>query len=117
MFRRILVTGSGGVLGAAIQAVSAVDPRSEFVFFTSRDCDLRDGDATRGAFQEVRPDAVVHLAARSGGVSLTSEQPASVLRDNVLMTLNVLEAVRHTSVRKTVMTLSSGMYPSDAPMP
>ncbi len=100
-----------------MKAVSAIDSRAEFTFFTSRDCDLRDGDATHRAFQEVQPDAVVHLAARSGGVSLTSEQPASVLRDNVLMTLNVLEAVRLTAVPKTVMTLSSGMYPPDAAMP
>jgi GDP-L-fucose synthase len=117
VYTRILVTGSGGVLGAAMKAVSAVDRQAEFVFFTSRDCDLRDGDATRRAFQAVQPDAVVHLAARSGGISLTGGQPASVLRDNVLMTLNVLEAVRHTSVRKTVMTLSSGMYSPDAPLP
>lgn len=117
MYKQILVTGSSGVLGAAVKAVGPEFPQSRFVFFTSRDCDLRDPDATLRAFREIRPDAVLHLAAVSGGVTLTREKPASVLRDNVQMTLSVLEAARLTPVRKTVMTLSSGMYPPDAPLP
>ncbi|MBI2187963.1 MAG: NAD-dependent epimerase/dehydratase family protein [Acidobacteria bacterium] len=117
MYKRILVTGSSGVLGAAVRAVSAEYAQSEFVFFTSRDCDLRDPAATLRAFREVRPDAVLHLAAVSGGVTLTRERPATVLRDNLLMTLSVLEAARLVPVRKTVMTLSTGMYPPDAALP
>jgi GDP-L-fucose synthase len=117
MHRRILVTGSGGVLGAAMKVVAADYPRSTFTFVGRRDCDLRDAGATLHMFRAAEPDAVMHLAALSGGVTLTRDKPATVLRDNVLMALNVLEAARLTRVTKTVMTLSSSMYPPDAPMP
>ena len=33
------------------------------------------------------------------------------------MDLNVLEAARHNNVKKTIMTLSTGMYPGNAPIP
>jgi len=67
--------------------------------------------------ERCRPDAIVHLAALSGGVGLSINHPATLLRDNVLMTLNVLEAARSFKVKKTIMTLSSGMYPANAPNP
>lgn len=43
--------------------------------------------------------------------------PATLLRDNVLMNMYVLEAARIHNIKKTVMTLSTGMYPVNAPHP
>jgi GDP-L-fucose synthase len=44
-------------------------------------------------------------------------KPATLLTDNVLMTINVLEVARKLGVKKVVMTLSSGMYPPNSPNP
>jgi GDP-L-fucose synthase len=45
------------------------------------------------------------------------KHPARMLRDNVLMTINILEAARKHNVKKTIMTLTTGMYPAKAPLP
>lgn len=71
----------------------------------------------KAAMEKVRPDAVIHLAAVSGGIGYSTKYPATLLRDNVLMNMHVLEAVRVLEVPKTIMTLSIGMYPSDSPIP
>ncbi len=117
MYKRILVTGSSAVLGTALKAVSRDFPERKFVFLSSKDCDLTDFRQTKLTIQKHDPDSVLHLAAISGGIGLSMKHHASMLRDNVLMTFSVLEAVRECRVKKTIMTLTTGMYPPDAPLP
>lgn len=116
-YRKIMVTGAGAVLGTAIRAESRNYPDRQFVFLSSRDCDLTDTVAVEHLFGHQCPDAVIHLAAVSGGIGLSMKYPATLLRDNVLMTFNVLEAARKFKVAKTIMTLTTGMYPPTAPLP
>ncbi|MCM0019389.1 MAG: NAD-dependent epimerase/dehydratase family protein [Tagaea sp.] len=115
--RRILVTGSTGVLGAAVKALAPSLPAREFRFVSRKDADLRDPAATLALVRDARPDAILHLAAISGGIELARRYPARILRDNVAMTFSVLDAAVSAKVPKTVMTLSSGMYPAAAPQP
>jgi GDP-L-fucose synthase len=116
-YRRILVTGSSAVLGTAVRSISIEHPKYEFVFLTSSDCNLTDMQATLQYIDNYKPDAILHLAAVSGGIGLSMKHPATMLRDNVLMTFSVLEAARKCNVKKTIMTLTAGMYPPDAPLP
>jgi GDP-L-fucose synthase len=117
MFERILVTGGSGLLGHAIQAVAGDYPGASFTFIGSRDCDLTRLDDTVTLVRDVRPDAIIHTAAVAGGMQFSIDRPATLLRDNVLMNFHVVEAARLAGVRKTVMTLSTGMYPEHAPLP
>ena len=117
MYRKILVSGGSGLLGTAVKAVVEEYPGREFVLFDSAQCDLTDAAATRRFVAGHQPDAILHLAAVAGGVEFSTRHPARLLRDNVLMTFSVLDAARAEGVRKTVMMLSSGMYPEAAPNP
>lgn len=117
MTRRILVTGGTGVLGHGFRAIRAQFPGDEFVLWGSRDCDLSSSDDVLREVAAVRPDALVHCAALSGGIGLTRRHPATILRTNLLMDVNVLEAARRLGVKKTVLSLSVGMYPANAPLP
>lgn len=111
---RILVTGSGGVLGQAFKAIAPDYPEYEWVFWTSRDCDLTSRLSVDEKFiiwMDEKPDYIIHCAAISGGVGVSKNHPATLLGDNVLMSINILEAARFANVKKVVMSLSSGMYP------
>ena len=116
-YRRLLITGASGVLGYGFREIEHDYPHYEFVFSTSKECDLRDPTASLAYIKQIGPDVVVHLAALSGGISLSLKHPASVLRDNLLMAINILEAARLLPIKKTVMTLSAAMYPANAPIP
>ena len=111
------MTGVSGVLGATLQARAAQDPDREWIFSARADCDLRDAGACLEHVGRVAPEAIVQLAAVSGGIGLSGAKPATMLRDNVLINLHVLEAARIHGIRKVVLALSSGMYPADAPQP
>ena len=117
LYRKIMVTGATAVLGSAIVRESCTYPEREFVFLSSQQCDLTDYRSVERLFADFRPDAVMHLAAVSGGIGLSMKYPATLLRDNILMTFNILEAARRYGVGKTIMTLTTGMYPPDAPLP
>ena len=117
MYKKILVTGGTGLLGSAIKAISSEYPQSEFVFFGSKDCNLTKLDETLEFVGKHKPDAIIHTAALAGGVQYSTKYPAKLLRDNILLNFNVLEVARFHSVKKTIMTLSTGMYPVNVPNP
>ncbi len=55
--------------------------------------DLADKDATRSAIHRVNPDVVMHLAAETH-VDRSIDDPEAFTRNNVIGTLNLLEAIR-----------------------
>lgn len=116
-YKKILVTGSSAVLGTAIRSISIEYPQYEFIFISSSDCNLTNLPDTMRFVDTCRPDAIMHLAAVSGGIGLSIRHPATMLRDNVLMAFSILEAARMCHVKKTIMTLTTGMYPVHAPLP
>lgn len=117
IYKKIIVTGSSAVLGSGLKKVSSDYPEYKFEFLTSKDCDLTDRSATLEMVSVFEPDAIMHLAAVSGGIGLSMKHQAIMLRDNALMALSILEAVRRCNVKKTIMTLTTGMYPENAPLP
>lgn len=115
--KKILVTGSLGVAGSAFEPVREEYPDNEFKLIDFKDCNLTNKEETIDYIERYAPNAIIHLAALGGGIGLTKKYPATVMRNNILMNLNILEAARNLNLEKVVMTLSSGMYPPSAPIP
>jgi len=113
----ILVTGSTGTAGTAFKKIFTQFEKYQFYFIGSRDCNLTNFEDTLNFLQKNSPNFVIHLASVSGGIGISLKYPATVLKDNLLMNLNILEACRLSNVEKVIMTLSSGMYPKDSPNP
>jgi GDP-L-fucose synthase len=116
-YNKILVTGSSAVLGEGFKNIAGKYPDKEFIFWSSNNCDLTDLQITNDSVKQVLPDVILHLAAISGGIGLSLKHQASMLRDINLMTFSILEAARINNVKKTIMTLTTGMYPPNAPLP
>lgn len=113
---RVLVTGADGFLGRWV--TRELRRREHLVLAPERyTLNLLRADVAVGGVQDLAPEVIVHLAARCGGIGLNREQPASLLRENTLMGLNVLEAARFAHVRRVVMLGSTCSYPRDCPVP
>lgn len=100
MTRPIIITGAGGFVGTHLHAELGEDA-------CAIDVDVTDSEAVSAAVRELRPGAVVHLAATSS-VSLSFRQPAETWRVNAVGTVNVLEAVRRQARTARVLVLSTG---------
>ena len=104
---RALVTGAGGFAGGHLAALCRASGDEVVEVSRSTGVDLLDAGAARAAVASARPDVVYHLAARAH-VGESWGDPASVLSDNVGMTLNLLEAVRGEAPGATVVAVASG---------
>lgn len=111
----ILVTGAGGVLG---EAFKKINNKNLFFISSRKDVDLRSVSQTKKFFNNNNFSGIIHLAAISGGIGLSGPKyQASLLRDNVLMLFNILDIAVKKKIKKVLLTLSSGMYSQNAPMP
>jgi UDP-glucuronate 4-epimerase len=71
--------------------------------------DICDAVAMHGLMASVRPEVVIHLAARAG-VRQSRQQPHLYEAVNVAGTLNLLELCREFRVRKFIFSSSSSVY-------
>ena len=62
---KILVTGGTGLVGSAFKNV---ETSHEMKLIGTSDCDLTNSVETDKLFRVEKPDAVIHLAAKVGGV-------------------------------------------------
>ena len=114
--RTVLVTGGAGFLGRVVVA-KLRDRGADVTAPRSGDVDLRDAAAVERCFAAARPEIVVHLAARVGGIGFNLEEPATLYLDNLIMGTHVIEACRRNDVAKTVLLGTVCSYPKFTPVP
>jgi len=115
--KRICVTGGKGFLGKHL-----VSKYKEFgwsnVFVADRpEYDLRALDDVTRLFKEIKPDIVVHLAARVGGIGANLEKPGEFFYDNLTMGVFLMDQAYRHSIEKFVALGTICCYPKFTPVP
>lgn len=83
---------------------SAKSGRLEFI-----QGDITDASAMQQVFERVRPEGVIHLAAKAG-VRPSIDDPVGYSRANVLGTSVILDAARRSACSRIVVASSSSVY-------
>jgi len=115
--KRVFLTGGSGFLGSAVRRALADRGVSKVISPTSAEIDLLDLAAATAAIADSRPDIVIHLAARVGGIGANMERPASLYLENLMLGTNVIEASRVVGVEKIVVVGTICSYPKHTPVP
>ena len=113
----ILLTGGHGFLGSFVHDELVKRGSRRIVAPRSSDYDLTDPAATRALFERTKPDLVIHLAAKVGGIGANRKHPGTFFRDNMAMGLNILEEARRMGTQKVVVAGTICAYPKFAPVP
>lgn len=107
---RILLTGSGGMVGRnllehpAIGEFDVLAPRSS-------ELDLRDFNAVQTYLRKHQPDMVIHAAGKVGGIQANMREPVGFLLENLDMGRNIVWAAHQASIKRLINLGSSCMYP------
>jgi UDP-glucuronate 4-epimerase len=86
--------------------LTQASPNRNFVLIEQ---DICEENAFKQVFKDIRPDVVVHLAAR-GGVRPSLENPKLYNHVNITGTQHILDACRETSPSHCVLASSSSVY-------
>ncbi len=115
--KRVAVTGGAGFLGSFVMEGLRTRGVEHAFAPRSADCDLREVGAIRRMLADTRPDLVIHLAARVGGIGANREHPGSFFYDNLMMGVQLLHECCQAQVPKTVLVGTVCAYPKHTPVP
>lgn len=113
---KVLVTGGTGLVGSAVMrrlataGVEAVAASSSGIKNFTAHGDLRVPGIADQLLTITKPDAVVHCAARLGGVAWQRANPAGPITDSLVMAVNVFEAAARARAYLVFLS-SSVVYP------
>ena len=107
---RVVVTGGTGFLGQHV-ARQLHDDGADVVALGHADYDLRERAQIAAMLRDLRPDAVIHLAAIVGGIGANQAEPGRFFYENALMGIELLEACRIEQVSKVVIAGTVCAYP------
>jgi GDP-L-fucose synthase len=103
---KILVTGGSGLVGTHLKKILP-----DAIYLTSKDYNLISEIDVDRMYKELKPDCVIHLAARVGGIVDNINHPAQYFTDNVLMNTLLVEYAHKYGIERFIGILSTCIYP------
>lgn len=114
---KVLITGAAGMLGSSLKKTLTSSSAFEILGLTRSELDLRNRDQFQKILIDFKPDAVIHAAAKVGGIQANIASPVQFLADNLQMDTNVIMSCLGQGVGNFVYVGSSCMYPRDYRQP
>jgi GDP-L-fucose synthase len=108
---KIVVTGSGGMLGSAILRIFGSSTQHEVIGLTRGDVDLTNKGDVEATFRDLSPELVIHTAAKVGGIQANIDQPVEFLTSNLVIDSNVILSSLSVGISGFIYVGSSCMYP------
>lgn len=130
--RKVLITGGCGFIGSHVTEklvekgakVTILDhireEKLENIKLVRNRVKLIDGDIDNVKVAKdacLNQDVVINMAARVGGIEYNYTHQGSILRENLLIACNMIEAARLAKVDRFLQVSSACVYPKDAVIP
>ena len=115
--KRVCVTGGAGFLGSYVLEKLGLRGAADVFVPRSEEYDLVHQADIIKMLDQARPDIVIHLAARVGGIGANLEHPADFLYDNLMMGVQLIHESWKKWIEKVVAVGTICAYPKYTPLP
>jgi GDP-L-fucose synthase len=115
--KRITITGGRGFLGKHLIRAFAAQGCNQILVADLPDYNLIRPEDVRRLYDEQRPDIVVHLAAKVGGIGFNQEHPGALFYENIMMGVQLLHEAYLRKIQKFVALGTICAYPKFTPVP
>jgi len=105
-YKKIVVTGGSGMVGQSLKKIMP-----DAIYLSSQDYNLTSEEEVWALFETLQPDAIIHLAAKVGGIIDNIKKPAEYFTDNVLMNTLLMDYAHKNGVKRFISILSTCIYP------
>jgi GDP-L-fucose synthase len=114
---KIFISGHTGMVGSVTLEEFKKQGYTNLIVASSKELDLRVQADVNKFFENEKPDYVIHVAAKVGGINANINNPAGFLYDNLMIQCNVIEAAFRNKAKKFIFLGSSCIYPKDSLQP
>jgi GDP-L-fucose synthase len=115
--KRVVVTGGSGFLGSHVVEELERRGAGAIVVPRKKDYDLVEPGVARRLIADAKPDLIIHLAARVGGIGANRENPGLFFYENLMMGVLLVEECRRAGVPKIVTIGTVCSYPKFTSVP
>jgi GDP-L-fucose synthase len=115
--KRICITGGAGFLGTHLQVQLRKLGAKELFIPTYPEYDLVKSEDIARLYEDSKPDIVIHLAAKVGGIGANREKPGEFFYDNLMMGVQLLHQAWQRGIEKFVAIGTICAYPKFTPIP
>ena len=115
--KKIIVTGGKGFLGRHVVKKIEEQGCAHCDAIHSSDYDLIRLDDIRRMYDDKKPDIVIHLAARVGGIGYNRKNPATLFYTNLIMGAQLIHEGYLRHIEKFVAVGTICAYPKFTPVP
>ena len=115
--KRIVVTGGKGFLGTHL--IRKLEQRGcRYISIADLpEFNLTKFEDIQKLYDEQKPDIVIHLAAKVGGIGFNQENPASLFYENAIMGIQLMHEAYLRGIEKFVALGTICAYPKNTPVP
>jgi len=114
--KKVFVTGAHGFVGNNLMKLLE-DKDCLVLAPTSKELDLTNEEQVKNYFFENKPDIVLHLAGKVGGIAANKAAPGEFFYKNITMGTLVMEYARQVGCEKVVALAAGCGYPKHLPVP
>jgi len=114
--KRVLIPGGVGFLGSYVVRLLEEKP-CKLLIPSHREYDFRKAEDIEKILKETKPDIIINLAARVGGIGLNREAPGELFYDNLMIGTQFTEYSRRYGVDKFVGVGTVCCYPKYTEVP
>ncbi len=101
---KLAITGGKGLVGSSFD---------EGQKFDSNDLNLLEYKSSYNKINQLKPNAIIHCAAKVGGLYNNMQNPADFFDQNIIINSNILKIAKNTNVKKFIGFLSTCIFPDN----